>query len=98
MKKIVCFTVMLAFLLPVSAFAGGAETYKAKCSACHGANGEGKAAMKTRDLGSPDVQKLTDAQLIQITADGKGKMPAYSSKLSADEIKAVVAHIRTMKK
>ena len=34
----------------------------------------------------------------KVTADGKGKMPAYKSKLSADEITAVVAHIRSLAK
>ena len=40
----------------------------------------------------------TDAELTTITAKGKGKMPAYEAKLSADDIKALVAHMRTMKK
>jgi len=39
---------------------GGADTYKAKCAACHGATGAGDTAMgknlKLRDLGSADVQ------------------------------------------
>jgi mono/diheme cytochrome c family protein len=55
-------------------------------------------AMKLRDLGSAEVQKQTDKELVALTADGKGKMPAYKGKLSADEINAVVAFIRTLKK
>ena len=89
--------------LPLAGLAAdGAATFKAKCASCHGADGSGSSPMGKkmglRDLGSADVQKQTDAQLTEITAKGKGKMPGYEAKLSADELKAVVAHIRTMKK
>lgn len=80
--------------------ADGAALYKAKCAGCHGADGS-KAKMGAnvmRPLNSADVQKQSDAELITLTTKGKGKMPAYEAKMSADEIKAVVAHIRTLKK
>jgi cytochrome c6 len=53
--------------------------------------------MKLRDLRSPEVQKQTDAELTKVTADGKGRMPAYKGKLTDAEIRAIVAHIRTLK-
>jgi cytochrome c6 len=53
---------------------------------------------KLRDLGSDDVQKQTDAQLIDITANGKNKMRAYKGKLTDEQIKDIVDYIRTMKK
>lgn len=89
--------------LPVAGVAAdGAAIFKAKCATCHAADGSGSSPMGKkmglRDLGSAEVQKQTDAELTAITADGKGKMPAYASKISADEIKAVVAHVRTLKK
>ena len=91
-----------ALLLPAGLQAGGAETFKAKCAACHGADGAGQTGMGKkmglRDLGSAEVQKQTDAELTAITADGKGKMPGYGAKLSAEEIKALVAHMRSLKK
>jgi mono/diheme cytochrome c family protein len=80
----------------------GAAIYKAKCASCHGADGTGQTAMgksmKLRDLGSAEVQKQSDADLYKVTADGKGKMPAYKAKLSDAEIKALVAHMRTFAK
>jgi mono/diheme cytochrome c family protein len=89
-------------LAPVALAADGAALYKAKCASCHGADGKGQSAMgkkmNLRDLGSPEVQKQTDKELYDWTAEGKGKMPAYKDKLSADEIKALVAHMRTFKK
>lgn len=101
-KPLISLLAALALLVPVTAFAGGPDLYKAKCAACHAADGSGNTTMgkklNIRPLGSVEVQKQTDAQLTQITAKGKGKMPAYETKLSADDIKALVAHIRTLKK
>lgn len=89
--------------IPMGAFAANGEAvYKAKCTTCHAADGSGATPMGKkmglRDLGSADVQKQTDEQLTEITTNGKGKMPAYSGKLSAEEIKAVVDFMRTLKK
>jgi mono/diheme cytochrome c family protein len=80
----------------------GGETFKAKCVACHGADGTGNTAagkaMKVRDLTSAAVQEQTDAQLLEIIAKGKGKMPAYEKSLGADKCTELVAYIRTLKK
>ena len=68
-----------------------AATYKAKCSACHGADGKGDTAMGKkmglRDLASPEVQKMSDDELTAIIADGKDKMPSYKKSLKPDQIK-----------
>src|SRR3569832_690951 len=88
-------------VLSLSAFAAdGAETYKSKCASCHGADGAGAMAKKlgSRDLNSAEFQKSTDADIKTITEKGKGKMPAYAGKLSAEEIDAVVKHVHTLKK
>lgn len=101
------FAIVLAALLPIAAstaFAAsdGAAVYKTKCASCHGADGSGQTAMgkslKLRDLGSADVQKQTDKELYNLTADGKGKMPAYKGKLTEADINALVAHMRTLAK
>ncbi len=79
-----------------------AATYKAKCAMCHGADGKGDTPvgkkMGIRDLTSPDVQKMSDEELTTITTKGKNKMPAYENKLSAAQIKDVVAYIRQLAK
>jgi len=82
--------------------ATGEATYKAKCQMCHGADGmaatpAGKA-LKTLPFTDPQIMKASDADLIAATKNGKGKMPAYSAKLSDDEIKAVVAFVHTLQK
>jgi mono/diheme cytochrome c family protein len=105
MRAIVKVAVLLAVLglvFSTSALAGGPDTFKAKCAMCHGADGSGDTAMGKKfglkPLGGADVQKMTDAQLNQIITKGKDKMPAYEGKLSADDIKGLVAFIRTLKK
>ena len=90
-------------LLAAPAPAGdGAETFKAKCAACHGTDGTGATAagkaMKVRDSGSADVQAQTDDQLYEIITKGKGKMPGYEKTIGADKCKELVAYIRTLKK
>ena len=94
--------ILAVAVAPLAFAADGAATYKAKCATCHGADGKGQTAMgkkmNLRDLGSPEVQKQTDKQLYDWTADGKGKMPAYKDKLTVGEINALVKHMRGMKK
>lgn len=94
--------ILVVALAPLAFAADGAAIYKAKCASCHGADGKGQSPMgkkmNLRDLGSPEVQKQTDKELYDWTADGKGKMPAYKDKLSADEINALVKHMRSFKK
>jgi cytochrome c6 len=95
----------IVFLLAAPLYADGdaASLFKAKCAACHGADGSGNTTigkkMQTPDLRSDEVQKQTDAQLIESTTNGKGKkMPAYKGKLTDDQIKQLVAYIRELAK
>jgi len=104
MKKyaaIAMFVVLAAFAVSASA-QSGADTYKAKCQMCHGATGLGDTpagkAMKALPLNSPDLIKASDTDLIAATTNGKGKMPAYTGKLTPAQIKNVIAYIRTLQK
>ena len=107
-KALVVATLVLTIIvIPQLVFADatapdGAAIYKTKCSSCHGADGKGQTsvgkAMKIADLGGADVQKMTDAEIAKIIESGKGKMPAYKGKLTADEINALVKAIRAFKK
>lgn len=87
--------------LPAVVLADGAAIYKAKCAACHAADGSGNTtvgkSLKVRPFASAEVQKCSDAELTKMIADGKGKMPAYAKKLTPEEIQSLVAVIRTMK-
>jgi mono/diheme cytochrome c family protein len=99
----VCASALALVLVAAPAKADdAAATYKAKCAGCHAADGSGSSpagkAMGVPDLRGADVQKMTDAQLIDATTNGKGKMPAYKGKLTDDQIKGLVAYIRTLAK
>ena len=80
----------------------GPTLFKTKCAMCHGADGKGETPMgkklNVRDLGSPEVQKQTDAELTTIISKGKGKMPPFEGKLTAEQIGQVVAQIRELGK
>jgi cytochrome c553 len=105
-------TTAVAFLLGGavcwSATAGDvAGIWNMNCAACHGKDGKGHTMMghklEIKDLTDAKVQAaLTDAQAIKdikegITESGQTKMKAFGDKLSDDDIKALVAHIRTFK-
>ena len=87
--------------VPLSVRAQDASAlFKSKCAGCHGADGTGSAMgkkMGAHDFTSPDVQKMSDAELADIITNGKNKMPKYGS-LKPEEIKGLVAYIRTLKK
>jgi len=80
----------------------GEATYKAKCQSCHGAEGAPNPgiakAMGVRPVSDPAVKAETEAQMITITTDGKGKMPAYKGKLTDAEIKGAVDYFRALAK
>jgi len=95
---------VLAFAVVFSTWSladSGADTFKAKCAMCHGADGKGETSigksMNNRDLGAAAVQSQSDADLTKIITDGKGKMPKYDGKLTKDQIDDVVKFIRTLK-
>ena len=79
-----------------------AANYKAKCSACHGADAKGETPagkkMGLKDLASPEVQKLSDGDMTEIIADGKNKMPSYKKSLKPEQIKELVGYIRSLAK
>ncbi len=91
-----------ACTFPALAQNTGAATYTSKCQMCHGADGTGNTpagkAMKAPSFLSPATVKESNADLIAVTKNGKGKMPAYAGKLTDAEIKDVIAHIRTLQK
>jgi mono/diheme cytochrome c family protein len=64
-----------------------AATYKAKCAMCHGAKAE-----KSFDAAKEDAA-LADAVLKGV----KPKMPAYDGKLTADQVKGLVAYMKSIR-
>jgi mono/diheme cytochrome c family protein len=99
-----------SFLVTSTAFADIdpkiVRTWKAKCAACHGADGkadtESGKKFKISDMTKPEWQKSkTDDQLktsieTGIKKDGK-EMEAFKDKLTPEQITGLIAYIRTLK-
>lgn len=86
--------------------AHGARLYKQYCRGCHGADGRGGAHTfmpHVENLTRQDyIEFLPDSFLFTVIAEGGaavGKssyMPAWQATLSEQDIKDVIAHIRTL--
>ena len=96
----ICLTASI--VTPAIAQDSGADTYKAKCLMCHGADGLGATpagkSLKVVSFKDPAAVKATDSDLAAIVKNGKNKMPAYAGKLTDAQIKSVVAYVRTLQK
>jgi mono/diheme cytochrome c family protein len=100
MHRILGIMIVAMFLVVASSFAAedGAALYKSKCAACHGANGEGKPAMK-----APAVKGTTlDAsQIAQHITKGEPTSKAPHNKgisgVSEAQATAIAEYIKTLK-
>ncbi len=97
------------FIAPISLCASAAlaadaaANWSQHCASCHGKDGSGNTMMGkksgAKDYRDAKVQaEFTDAQATQLIKEGKDKMKPFKGKLSDDEIKALVAYVRSLKK
>ena len=101
-------TLVLSLLAAPSRAADVQANWTRHCASCHGKDGKGqtKAGKMAGVKDQTDAQYqagLADDKMLAaikdgLTADGKEKMKPFKDKLSDDEIKALVAHVRTLKK
>ena len=107
MKKVILAILALAFLLflalPNLSWAQE-DIYKAKCAACHGADGKGTAAgkkMGAPEFSSATVQKASDAELADFIENGgpqKKASHAFASKgVSAADASKLAVYVKTLK-
>jgi mono/diheme cytochrome c family protein len=83
--------------------ASAQDVYLDKCSVCHGQDGAGNTAkgrkLKVKNVRSPEVQKLSEAEMIDIVAKGKGKdMDGFGKELGDDMVKQLVEYYRSLAK
>jgi mono/diheme cytochrome c family protein len=109
MKAIVSLVITLLVASTISLRAAdGKALWAANCTPCHGASGKGDTKMG-QTLGAMDLTdaskqgSFSDAQAASaikngIKQNGKTTMKAFGGKLSDDDIKALVAYVRTLKK
>ncbi len=78
-----------------------AALYAKTCASCHGAKGTPVPAMAHAMAGLPDfaaasMASASDSALRNAVANGKGRMmQAYKTRLTAEQITALVTYIRT---
>ena len=87
--------------------APAADNWDNLCASCHGTDGKGQTKsgkkLKLRDYTDAKVQaELKDEEMCKaiadgVTIDGKEKMKPFKDEISAEEIKDLVAFIRTLK-
>jgi mono/diheme cytochrome c family protein len=91
-----------SIIVPAFAQSDGTETYKAKCMGCHGSAGLADTplgkALKVKPATSAEVKKFTEAEMIEATRNGTGKMQPYKGKLTDAQIKDAVDYFRTFVK
>jgi mono/diheme cytochrome c family protein len=107
MKKVIlavfATAIALFLILPNLSWAQ-ADLYKAKCTACHGADGKGSAAgqkMGAPAFSSDKVQKASDAELADFIENGgpeKKASHAFASKgVTAVDAEKLAAYVKTLK-
>lgn len=80
----------------------GHAVYDKSCKQCHGADGTPNPSiakmMKVdmKDLKSPEVQSMSNADIKAIIVNGKGKMPKVTS-VAAGSVDDVVAYVKSLK-
>ena len=78
-----------------AAGADGAAVFGQSCAGCHG--GDGSGGIGPRLAGGRVVANFPDPQdQIAVVTNGRGGMPAFAERLSAEEIAAVVEYTRTV--
>jgi mono/diheme cytochrome c family protein len=91
-------TLLLSASTATWAAADGASLYKAKCAACHGANGEGKPSMKAPALkgSAMDADKIAD-HITKGEPTSKAPHNKGISGLSDEQAKAIADYVKTLK-
>ena len=90
--------------LAVDEIAWGKDLYSTNCMICHRESGKGGKVtiegktIKPDDLTSDSLKKHSDEKLFSHVSDGVPDegMPAFKGKLTDDEIRSIVQHVRSL--
>ena len=89
---------------PNEAVAADAATiYNRQCVSCHGRDGRGRTRRgrqaRARDMTDASWQDdVSDERLFNSISNGRGKMPSFRKKISENDIDALVAYVRRMRR
>jgi cytochrome c6 len=106
--KIIAAIILSCFVLFSARGADQKINWMNNCMQCHGPDGSANTSMgkalNAKDLTNAQSQSsFTDAEAATaikdgVTKDGTTKMIAFGGRLSDEEVKALVAYVRTLKK
>lgn len=108
-KMFLLAAMFVPFILAGPSMAADAQAnWTKRCVSCHGKDGKGQTKMgrqaRVKDYTDPKVvAEMNDEKALKtvkegITENGKERMKAYAADLTDDEIKALIAYMRTFKK
>ncbi|MGB9106327.1 MAG: c-type cytochrome [Terriglobales bacterium] len=91
---VLAIAIVLFIALPNLSWAAedGAALFKANCAMCHGANAEGKPALK-----APAIKGKTAADVTKAMAKENPKHAAAKKKLNDAQLKAIGDYLATLK-
>jgi len=108
MKKLFMAVAVTAGMALTAAAADVEANWTKHCASCHGKDGSGDTRMGkkagAKDYRDPKIQaEIKPEEALKnikegMKEDGKEKMKPFADKLSDDEIKQLIAHIRTFEK
>lgn len=101
LSAIIMFCLLLGSVHQSAAQEATQTLYKMKCQICHGPDAAGSVAGKkllVKDFASPEVQKQSDAELLEVAKKGKNKMPAYGGKLTDNQLTELIKYMRDLAK
>src|SRR6266581_2361925 len=93
---------LLGSAVCASADEAGEKLYQRDCQTCHGPDGAGNPQLaKALQVDIPPVtgaalKQKDEAEMLHIIAEGKGKMPGFAKKLSAQEQRQVLEYLKVL--
>lgn len=82
---------------PTDASLTSNPVFEKNCAGCHGKTAEGRH-FAGPSLKTDKIAAASDSDLRNMISNGKGRMPKFTGKLTAEEIDTLVQQIRTLNK
>ena len=83
-------------------FAKGKTVFDRHCAGCHGPQGKGDGykllGPEPADLTAPATMRKSDADLLATIHEGKPNMPSWKGLLPEDDLRQVLAYVRTLRR
>jgi mono/diheme cytochrome c family protein len=75
--------------------AAGARLYGEYCAGCHGKDGRGRGQSPALLNYLEPMPEAGDENLLRVISKGRRRMPAFNSALQDDEIRQIIAYMRS---